>query len=136
VPINKISNLSLKVIVFLIGHIIGSASLHQASRAHMNCAVQCLNEQIFDRSTTLLDFMKRQLTECHMRRHRNFGFGTILSSFSLRGYQVSTLERRYEGMSPLSQRYADGRCCFCDRVGGGLLRPSTISFFLGGHDKF
>jgi hypothetical protein len=32
VPINKISNLSLKVIVFLIGRITGSTYLHQASR--------------------------------------------------------------------------------------------------------
>jgi hypothetical protein len=48
VPINKISNLSLNVIVFLIGQITGSTSLHQAFRAHMNCAVQCLNAQIFN----------------------------------------------------------------------------------------
>jgi hypothetical protein len=48
VSINKISNLSLKVIVFLIGQITGSTTLHQASQVHMNCAVQCLNAQIFD----------------------------------------------------------------------------------------
>jgi hypothetical protein len=48
VPINKISDLSLKVIVFLIGWITGSADLHQASLAHMNCVVQCLNAQFFD----------------------------------------------------------------------------------------
>jgi hypothetical protein len=40
VPINKILDLSLKVIVFPIGRITGSATLHQASRAHMNYAVQ------------------------------------------------------------------------------------------------
>ena len=81
VPINKISYLSLKVIFFLIGHITGSAALHQDSHVHMNCVVQCLNAQVFDWSTTLLDCMKRQLTECRMWRHRNFGFGTILCSF-------------------------------------------------------
>jgi hypothetical protein len=48
VPINKITDLSLHVIVFLIGWMIGSAALHQASRAQMNCVVQCLNAQIFD----------------------------------------------------------------------------------------
>jgi hypothetical protein len=36
VPTHKISNLSLKVIVLLIGRITGFAALHQASRAHMN----------------------------------------------------------------------------------------------------
>jgi hypothetical protein len=59
VPIHKIRNLSLKVIVILIGWIIGSASLHQASQVHMHCAVQCLNAQIFDWSTTMIDCMKR-----------------------------------------------------------------------------
>jgi hypothetical protein len=81
VPVNKINNLSLKAIVLLIRRISGSVDLHQASRVHMNCVVQCLNAQIFDWSTTLLDCMKRKLTECQMRRHRNFGFGTILCAF-------------------------------------------------------
>jgi hypothetical protein len=38
-PIHKINNLSLKVIVLLIGQINGSAALHQASQAHMHCVV-------------------------------------------------------------------------------------------------
>jgi hypothetical protein len=29
----------------------------------------------------MLDCMKRQLTECRIREHRNFGFGTVLCSF-------------------------------------------------------
>ena len=66
VLINKIINLLLKVIVLLIGWTIGSAALHQASQAHMHCAVQFLNAQIFDWSTTMLDCMKRQLTECQI----------------------------------------------------------------------
>ena len=39
VSINKITNLSLKVIVLLIGQITGSTNLHQASQTHMHCAV-------------------------------------------------------------------------------------------------
>jgi hypothetical protein len=133
VPINKISNLSLKVIVFLIGQITGSASLHQASRAHMNCVVQCLNAQIFDWSTTLLDCMKRQLTECRMQRHRNFGFGTILCAFFFfESVPSLVLERHTRAHRPLTPRYADGRHCCHDRGEEGLLRPSTTSFFLGG----
>jgi hypothetical protein len=81
VPIRKITNLSLQVIVLLIVRIIGSVALHQASHAQMNCVVHCLNAQVFDWSTTLLECMKRQLTDCHLRTHRNFGFGTILCSF-------------------------------------------------------
>ena len=81
VSIHKISNLSLKVIFFLIQRIIGSTTLHQASQAHMHCAVQCLNARIFDWSTTMLDCMKRQLTEFRIREHQNLGFGTVLCSF-------------------------------------------------------
>jgi hypothetical protein len=64
VPISKITNLSLQVILLLIGRITGSTALHQVSRAHMNCAIQCLNALIFYWSTTLLECMKRQLTDC------------------------------------------------------------------------
>jgi hypothetical protein len=80
VPIRKITNLSLQVIVLLIGRIIGSTDLHQASLTQMNYVVQCLNAQFFDWSTTFLECMKRQLTDCRLWAHRNFGFGTILCS--------------------------------------------------------
>jgi hypothetical protein len=47
VPISKTTNLSLQVILLLIGWITGSTALHQESCAQMNCAIQCLNAQIF-----------------------------------------------------------------------------------------
>jgi hypothetical protein len=81
VPISKITNLTLLTILLLIGRIIGSAAVHQASRAQMNCAIQCMNAQIFDWSTTLLECMKRQLIDCRQWTQRNFRFRTILSSF-------------------------------------------------------
>ena len=81
VPIRKITNLSLQAIVLLIGRITGSVALHQASRAQMNCVVQCLNAQFFNWSTTLLECMKRKLTDWCLWTHRNFGFGTIMCSF-------------------------------------------------------
>jgi hypothetical protein len=43
VPIHTITNLSLKVIFLLIGKIIGSMALHQASWVHMHCTIQFLN---------------------------------------------------------------------------------------------
>jgi hypothetical protein len=103
VPISKITDLSLHAIMFLIGRITGSVALHQASWAQMNYAFQYLNAQIFDWSTTLLEFMKRQLAYFQLRTQRNFGFGTILCSFFfervprfsprvvVRGHQASLL---------------------------------------------
>jgi hypothetical protein len=81
VPIREITDLSLQVILLLIGRITGSAALHQASHAQMNCVIQFLNAQVFDWSTTLLECMKRQWIDCRLQTERNFGFGTILCSF-------------------------------------------------------
>jgi hypothetical protein len=64
VPVGRITSLTLQTILSLIGWITSSAAMHQASRAQMNCAIQCMNAQIFDWSTTLLENMKRQLTNC------------------------------------------------------------------------
>jgi hypothetical protein len=64
VPVSRITSLNLQTILLLIGRITGSTAVHQASRAQMNCAIQCMNAQIFDWSTTLLACMKRQLTDC------------------------------------------------------------------------
>jgi hypothetical protein len=47
VPIHNINNLSLKVIVLLIGRITGSTDLHQASQAHMHCVGKCLTGSAF-----------------------------------------------------------------------------------------
>jgi hypothetical protein len=81
IPVGSVTSLALQTIFSLIGRITGSAAIHQATRAQMNCAIQCMNAQIFYWSTTLLEVMKRQLTDCRQRAHRDFGFGTILCSF-------------------------------------------------------
>ena len=80
VPVGRITSLTLQTILSLIGWITGFAAMHQASRTQMNFAIQCLNAQIFDWSTTLIVSMKSQLTACRQWTHRNFGFGTILCS--------------------------------------------------------
>jgi hypothetical protein len=91
VPIQKIENLGLRVVLYLIGRITGSTALHQASHAQMHCAVQCLQPVIFDWSTTMLNYMKIQLTECKLRKKKNFGFRTVLCAFFF---------ERVSGLSP------------------------------------
>jgi hypothetical protein len=81
VPVSRITSLALQTILSLIGRITSSAAVHQASRAQMNCAIQCMNVHIFYWSTTLLERMKSQLTSCRQWKHRNFRFGSILCSF-------------------------------------------------------
>jgi hypothetical protein len=81
VPIHKTINLTLQVILLLIGHITGSMTLHQASWAHMHYSIQFQEAHIFYWSTNMLMCMKRQLKECQQYRKKNFGFGTILCYF-------------------------------------------------------
>jgi hypothetical protein len=81
VPVGSIISPVLQTILSMIGRITGYAAVHQATRAQMNCAIQCMNKQIFDWSTTLLEVMKRQLTDFRQRTHRNFRFRTIMCSF-------------------------------------------------------
>jgi hypothetical protein len=76
----------------------------------------------------MLDCMKRQLTECRIREHRNFRFGTILCSFFFeRVPSLSPREtiRGHEATLPALCRWAT----LLPRQGGGR----TIEAF---DDKF
>jgi hypothetical protein len=136
IPVGSIISLVLQTILSLIGRITSSAAVHQASRAQMNCAVQCMNAQIYDWSTTLLESMKRQLTDCSQRTHRNFGFGTILCSFFFE--RVPCFSPRmtvYEDIWRRSLQYVDGQHYCRDRVAEGPWRPSMTTSLLGCHGR-
>ena len=81
VPIHKITRISLKVIVLLIGWITRSVALHHDSLAYMYCVVKRLKSWVFEWSMTMLDFMKRHLTECWGWSNKNSGLGILLCSF-------------------------------------------------------
>jgi hypothetical protein len=128
VPISKITNLSLQAILLLIGRITSSAALHQASRAQMNCVIQCLNAQIFYWSTTLLECMKRQLTDCRQWTQRNFGFGTILCSFffeRVSSFSPREVVRGHQASFPAVCRWA----VLLPRQGGGRTNESFDDAF-------
>jgi hypothetical protein len=123
VPISKITNLSLQAILLLIGRITGSATLHQASRTQMNFSIQFLNAQIFDWSTTLLECMKRQLTDCRQRTQRNFEFGTILCSFffeRVSSFSPRVVVRGHHASFPVVCRWA----VLLPQQGGGRTNES------------
>jgi hypothetical protein len=94
IPIRDIGNLSLNIIVLMLTRIIGSASLHQASRRLMFYALECVNPIVYHWCTLLLTNMKGQLTECKQGGKRNFEFSSILCSFFFK--QVPGLGLRVE----------------------------------------
>ena len=82
-----IQNLSIKAILLELGKIAGLTSLNQASMPFMFYVVDCMRPTMYDWSTSLLGNMKQQLSESNMGRTRNFGFASILSTYSLSVYQ-------------------------------------------------
>ena len=91
IPTKSIQILGLKAILLELGRIAWLASLHQASRPMIFYAVECMRPTLYDWSTTFLSNMKQQLTDCKMGRVQNFGFSSILSTFSF---------ERVPGISP------------------------------------
>ena len=81
IPTNSIQVLGLKAILLELSRIVGLASLHQASRPLMFYVVECMRPTVYDWSTAMLSNMKQQLSDCKMGKVRNFGFGSILSTF-------------------------------------------------------
>jgi hypothetical protein len=72
VPIHNITSLNIQIVLYMIGRIMGSKKLHQASHAQRHCVAQCLYATMFDSSTTMLTDMKKKLTECRRRKNKKF----------------------------------------------------------------
>lgn len=72
IPIKHMESLSLRIILFTIARVNGSASLHQASQLAMSLAVDCLTT-IFDWCTPLLTNLKSQLSSIKKGQDKNFG---------------------------------------------------------------
>jgi hypothetical protein len=77
-PIHKITSLNLWIVLYLIGRITGSTTLHHASCAHMYCATQRLDATMFHWCTTILTYMKKQLIDFQRRKNNKFGFETVI----------------------------------------------------------
>jgi len=117
ISITHVASLPLRIILFIIARVNGSASLHQASRINMSVAVDCLTT-VFDWCTPLLASMKSQLTSIKRGQTKNFGYGTILCSFFFE--RVPALRPRVPvsisaPRDPRMGRWAD----LMKRLGGG-----------------
>ena len=80
IAIKYLRDLHMNFLLFTIGTVAGSASLHQPSRTQMRIAVECLTH-LYDWCTSLLMNMKQQLTSIRKVKTKHFGYGTILMKF-------------------------------------------------------
>ena len=92
-------------------------------------AVECMRPTVYDWSITLLSNMKQQLSYYNMGRVRNFGFGSILSTFFFK--RVLGLIPRVD-IPPHRVRDLAERCWenVMRRLGGGrVANPYPAGFF-------
>ena len=124
IPIKHVESLSLRIILFTIAKVNGSASLHQASWLAMSLVVDYLTI-VFDWCTPLLSDLKSHLTSIKRGQTKNFGYGTILCSFFFE--KVPTLHPRVSVLiisprDPWMGRWVD----LMKRLGGGDVPQTTF----------
>ena len=81
IPIAHIRSLPLQVLVSTVLRVVGSSSLHLATRNQMIIAVECLQGAVFDWCSGVISIMKKQLFDCKRGRRKNFGYSSILVAF-------------------------------------------------------
>ena len=91
IPIFHIRNFPLQVLVSTIVRVVGSSSLHLATRNQMRLAVDCLHGALYHWCSGVIPIMRKQLSNCKIGKQNNFGYSSTLVPF---------LFERVPGLSP------------------------------------
>ena len=83
VDIHTIPDLALQVVLHTITWAAGSQAPHEATKAQLLLASECMSPILFDWATAVTINIKRQLTRCKQAKMKQFGYGSILVSFIL-----------------------------------------------------
>ena len=83
VEIHTIEDLALRVVLHTITRAAGSQAPHEATKAQLLLATECMSPTLFDWATAVTTNIKRQLTKCKQVKLKQFGYGSILVSFIL-----------------------------------------------------
>lgn len=111
IVIRDVTDRSLRTILFTIGRMAGSASLHVANRSYMLYALECLEPKVFNSCDAMLPVIKEQLTKVKSGKLKNFGYGSILVAFALE--RISMMQPQCISLSlpsptePWMQRWVD-----------------------------
>lgn len=84
--IREVTSRPLRTILFTIGRMAGSASVHAANHSYMQYALECLEPKVFNWCDAVLFMIKEQLTKVKSRWLKKFGYGSILVLSPWRGY--------------------------------------------------
>ena len=80
-PIKHVIDVSLKTILFIVTWLVGSTSTHLDSMSQVLISLKATNGVVFDWCSGLLANLKDQFTHCHLGRHKQFSYGSILACF-------------------------------------------------------
>ena len=81
--IQDVTDQPLRTILFTFSRLAGSVALHLANRSYMQYALECLEPKVFNWCDAVLSVIKDQLTKVKNGRSKNFGYGSILTAFTL-----------------------------------------------------
>ena len=68
----------LRTILFLVTRAAGSLANHEASKANLLLALECLQPTIFNWVAAMTNSMKRKLSNCRRGESKQFGYGSLL----------------------------------------------------------
>lgn len=123
ISIRNLIYLHMKILLFTIGRVAESVSLHQASRMQMSIIVECL-VHLYDWCTALLMNMKQQLTSIWKAKTKHFRYGTILMTFffeKIPGLWPKVISSINSPRDPRIARWAD----LMKRLGGSEVPRTT-----------
>ena len=84
VDIHTVEDLALRIVLHTITRAAGSQAPHEATKAQLILASECMSPTLFDWAIAVTVNMKRQLTKCKQAKLKQFGYGSILVSFILK----------------------------------------------------
>lgn len=83
INIQDVTDSPLRTILFTFSGLDGSVALHLANRSYMQYALECLEQKVFNWCEAILPVIKEQLSNVNNGGTKNFGYGSILTTFSL-----------------------------------------------------
>lgn len=83
INIQDVTDQPLRTIIFTLARLAGSTYLHLVNRSYMQYALEFLEPKVFNWQEVVLPIMKYQLSKVKTGRINNFGYGSILTIFSL-----------------------------------------------------
>ena len=83
VDIHTVRDLALSVVLHTITRVARLQVQHEATKAQLILASECMSPTLFDSATVVKTNIKRQLTRCKQVKLKQFGYGSILVLFIL-----------------------------------------------------